>query len=92
MTTLITNCLANVCDQPNEPTHQHFLDGQNDAKYGRLPEYADAIYLDGYVTQLKQLPTAPNGRIRHYSPRQHFAFGLMDGIGHKPDGESNYDC
>ena len=92
MTALITSGLANECDRLDEPTHQHFIDGQNDAKYGRLPEYSDVVYLDGYVAQLKQLPTTPNGRIRHYSPRQHFAFGLMDGIGHKSDSESNYDC
>jgi hypothetical protein len=64
--------------------------GENDATFGRLPEYADAGYLEGYVGRLKRLPRDSEGRLIHYSPRQHFAFGYIDGIGDCADGESNY--
>jgi hypothetical protein len=67
------------------------IDGENDAAYGRLPEYADAGYLEGYVAQLKKLRRDSEGRLIHYSPRQHFAFGYMDGVGDRSDGESNYE-
>jgi hypothetical protein len=68
-----------------------FIDGENDAAFGRLPEYADAGYLEGYVAQLRKLPKDTDGRLIHYHPSQHFAFGRMDGIGDCTDGESNYE-
>jgi hypothetical protein len=47
---------------------------------GRLPEYADPVYLEGYCNKLKELPKdSETGRIQHCSPRQHFAFGHIDG-------------
>jgi hypothetical protein len=73
---------------PPDSAETRYADGAKDATYGRLPEYADDAYLAGYVAKLKQLPTQESGRIRHYSPCQHFAFGFMDGIGDGIDGES----
>jgi hypothetical protein len=40
-----------------------FIDGENDAAFGRLPEYADAGYLEGYVGGLKKLPQDSRGRL-----------------------------
>jgi hypothetical protein len=68
-----------------------YIDGENDARFGRMPEYAHDAYLEGYVAQLKQLPTNEQGRLIHYHPSQHFAFGYIDGIGDRADGESNYE-
>jgi hypothetical protein len=68
-----------------------YIDGENDARFGRMPEYAHDAYLEGYVAQLKQLPINEQGRLIHYHPSQHFAFGWIDGIGDRPDGESNYE-
>ncbi|MEM0980740.1 MAG: hypothetical protein AAGH78_10750 [Cyanobacteria bacterium P01_H01_bin.58] len=52
--------------------------GESDATLGRLPEYANDAYLAGYTAKLKQLPADGKGRIIHYQPEQHFAWGLMD--------------
>jgi hypothetical protein len=93
---LLVEMLADERDVQNDAarlsTYQtRFIDGENDAAFGRLPEYADAGYLEGYVGRLKQLPQDSQGRLVHYSPRQHFAFGYIDGIGDRSDGESNYE-
>jgi hypothetical protein len=64
--------------QQAEIAEDYYLEGCSDAGYGQLPRYADDVYLSGYIVTLKTLPTDDNGRIRHYSPRQHFAFGFMD--------------
>lgn len=46
-----------------------YLDGSADAAFGRLPEYADPVYLEGYCNKLKQLPKDPEtGKLQHYSP------------------------
>ena len=92
----IADCLADDRDQRNETARQQsyesrFVDGENDAAFGRLPAFADEVYLEGYFAQLKKLPKDAEGRIQHYSPRQHFAFGWMDGVGERTDGESNYE-
>jgi hypothetical protein len=88
--TLVANCWtegSNLQDfqGPQDSAEARYASGLDDAAFGRRPEYADDAYLAGYVAQLKQLPTHENGRIRHYSPHQHFAFGFMDGS----DGESD---
>jgi ribosome modulation factor len=92
----ITDCLADERDQRESRTRQeihdtYYTDGENDAAFGRLPVYAHEAYLEGYVAQLKKRPKDDEGRIQHYSPRQHFAFGWMDGVGDRTDGESNYE-
>lgn len=58
---------------------ERYLSGSEDAAFGQLPQYSDTAYLMGYMAKLKELPTNPDGTIAHYSPRQHFAHGLMDG-------------
>jgi hypothetical protein len=93
---VLVEMLADVRDVQNEAARlsvyeTRFIDGENDAAFGRLPEYADAGYLEGYVGRLKQLPKDSEGRLVYYSPRQHFAFGYIDGIGDRSDGESNYE-
>lgn len=62
----------------DQQRYERYAEGATDAAFGRLPEYADADYLKGYMEKLKQLPVDENGRIKHYSPHQHFAFGYMD--------------
>jgi len=79
----ITDCLAEERDQRDEATREalyesSYLNGSNDATFGRLPEYADDVYLEGYVAALKKLPRTTDGRLQHYSPRQLFAFGYVD--------------
>ncbi|KAM3090899.1 hypothetical protein ACKFKF_34105 [Phormidesmis sp. 146-12] len=81
--TFIDDCRADDRDQRDEKTRQdiyetQYLDGQTDAAFGQLPRYADPGYLEGYVTKLQQLPKDEAGRIIHYSPTQHFAFGWVD--------------
>jgi hypothetical protein len=88
--TLVADCLTEehniqVAQAQQDGAKARYANGLDDAAFGRRPEYADDAYLAGYVAQLKQLPTRANGRIIHYSPRQHFAFGFMDGS----DGESD---
>ncbi len=76
-------------ERDNKIREERYLDGATDAAFGRLPELSDEDYLAGYVAKLKELPKDPTGRIIHHSPRQSFAFGYMDGVGHSIDGESN---
>jgi hypothetical protein len=76
----IIDCLAREQDEAIQAAlHEgRYLDGSNDAAFGNLPQYADDMYLQGYVAALKKLPTNADGRLQHYSPRQHFAFGYID--------------
>jgi len=67
--------------QQDQIAQQRRLDGAADAAFGRLPEWSDDDYLAGYVAKLKELPRNTDGKIQHYSPRQHFAFGHIDGDG-----------
>lgn len=55
-----------------------YHEGREDASGGRLARWADEAYLSGYVAGLKELPKNPDGTLRHYTPRKHFAFGFMD--------------
>jgi hypothetical protein len=55
-----------------------YSEGRDDASGGRLARWADEAYLSGYVAGLKELPKNPDGTLRHYTPRKHFAFGFMD--------------
>jgi hypothetical protein len=81
----LDDCLAEARDIRDEQIKTDlytslYLDGATDAAFGRLPEYADPVYLEGYCNKLKELPRDPEtGKIQHYTPRQHFAFGYMDG-------------
>ncbi|MBW4474747.1 MAG: hypothetical protein KME45_30865 [Stenomitos rutilans HA7619-LM2] len=70
--------LVNRDRQQDQAAQDLYLNGCTDADFGRLPQYADTAYLDGYVATLKSLPTDDAGRIRHYSHRQHFAYGYVD--------------
>lgn len=76
-------------DKADKAREDLYLDGSTDAAFGRLPEFADETYLAGYIAKLKELPQDAAGRIRYDSPRKHFAFGYMDGVGNAIDGESN---
>jgi hypothetical protein len=67
-----------MAEQADAAYQERYLEGSTDAAFARLPEMADAAYLAGYVAKLKELPTDANGRLIHYSPRQHFAYGYMD--------------
>jgi hypothetical protein len=69
---------SNRTESPSQGTESLYTAGETDASFGRLPEFADAGYLEGYVAQLKKLPQDETGRIRHYTPRQHFAFGYVE--------------
>jgi hypothetical protein len=64
--------------QQDEAAQALYLDGCTDAGFGQLPQYADETYLAGYMATIKNLPTDARGKIQHYSPRQHFAFGYVD--------------
>lgn len=64
--------------QPDPTNQARYLDGCTDAGFGQLPQYVDETYLAGYLATLKSLPTDDTGKIQHYSPRQHFAFGYVD--------------
>ena len=83
--TFVDDCIAEARDRRDETIkadHYNtlYLDGAADAAFGRLPEYANPVYLDGYCNKLKELPQDPEtGKLQHYSPRQHFAFGYIDG-------------
>ena len=91
----IDECLVQDRDHQDEQVKEDhyttfYLDGAADAAFGRLPEYADPAYLEGYCNKLKQLPQDPEtGKLQHYTPRQHFAYGFMDGVGDRTDGEGN---
>lgn len=78
----IDDCLADERDQREAKTrdalYDLYLQGANDAAFAQLPQYQDEVYLEGYLTKLKQLPKDEDGRIKHYSPAQHFAFGYVD--------------
>ncbi|WP_416667933.1 hypothetical protein [Egbenema bharatensis] len=65
-------------EQQDTAAFNRYLDGSEDAAFGQLPRYTDTAYLMGYVAKLKELPTNPDGTIQHYSPRQHFAYGMVD--------------
>jgi hypothetical protein len=74
--------------QQDQETQDCYLNGCTDAGFGQLPQYADATYLEGYIATLKRLPTDAEGRIRHYSPHQHFAYGYVD----SPDPDRCEEC
>ncbi|MDX2244942.1 MAG: hypothetical protein NW224_30065 [Leptolyngbyaceae cyanobacterium bins.302] len=79
----IDDCLAEERDEREERIRQElydrFLDGKTDATFGRMPEYNDPTYLEGYVAGIKELPADPTTRkVQHYTPCQHFAFGFVD--------------
>jgi hypothetical protein len=81
--TFINDCLAAERDEQDEQIKAAlydtlYLDGGNDAAFGELPQLTDEVYLAGYIAKLKELPKTPDGRIRHYSPHHHFAFGRLD--------------
>ncbi len=81
----LDDCLAHERDQRDQKVREELYDrftlGKADAAFGRMPEYSDELYLEGYFAGLKTLPTDPEtGKIQHYSPRSHFAFGMMDGV------------
>ncbi len=82
--TFIDDCLVKERDLREERIRQEhydrFLEGKTDAAFGRMPEYQDSTYLEGYVAGVKELPIDPEtDRIQHYPPQQHFAFGYIDG-------------
>jgi hypothetical protein len=55
-----------------------YADGATDAGFGQPPQFADEDYLAGYLATIKHLPRDAEGKILYSSPRQHFAFGLVD--------------
>lgn len=80
----IHDCLAEERDEQDEQVremlYKRFQDGKTDAAFGKLPEYTDATYLEGYVAGIKELPTAPEtGKVQLYSPHKHFALNWVDG-------------
>jgi hypothetical protein len=80
----IDDCLAAERDEREDRIRQElydrFLEGKTDAAFGRMPEYNDMTYLEGYVAGVKELPTDPKTqRIQHYSPCNQFALGYIDG-------------
>jgi hypothetical protein len=64
--------------QQDQAALERYADGSTDAGFGQLPQFADDDYLAGYIATIQRLPRDAEGRILHYSPRQHFAFGLVD--------------
>ncbi len=79
----IDDCLAQERDEREELIRQElydrFLEGKTDAAFGRLPEYNDPTYLEGYLAGIKELPAdSATGKIQHYTSSQHFAFGFVD--------------
>jgi hypothetical protein len=80
----IDDCLADERDERDqrikEVLYEQFLEGKADAAFGRMPEYNDETYLEGYVARIKELPVDPKTKkIQHYSPCEQFAWGWMDG-------------
>ena len=80
----IDDCLADERDERDgrirEALYENFLEGKTDAAFGRMPEYNDELYLEGYIAGIKELPVdSETKKIQHYSPRQQFAFGWVDG-------------
>lgn len=55
-----------------------YLDGSEDAAFGQIPQRNDEDYLAGYLAAVRRLPTNQEGKIQHYSPQQHFAYGWLD--------------
>lgn len=79
----IDDCLAQQRDEREDSVRQvaydSYVEGKTDAAFGRMPEYNDPAYLEGYVAGIKELPTDPVTRkIQHSTPRQHFAMGFVD--------------
>ncbi|MEM6838472.1 MAG: hypothetical protein AAF609_16645 [Cyanobacteria bacterium P01_C01_bin.120] len=52
--------------------------GATDAACGRLPQFANNPYLEGYLAKLKELPTDDDGCIIHHSPSKYFSWGYVD--------------
>jgi hypothetical protein len=54
--------------------------GATDAAFGRLPQFANEPYLEGYVAKIRELPTDDDGCIIHHnpSPTRQFAWGYVD--------------
>jgi hypothetical protein len=54
--------------------------GATDAAFGRLPQFANEPYLEGYIKKIRELPTDANGAIIHHnpSPTRQFAWGYVD--------------
>jgi hypothetical protein len=64
--------------QQDRTALDRYADGATDAGFGQPPQFADDDYLAGYIATIKHLPRDAEGKILHSSPRQHFAFGLVD--------------
>lgn len=77
----IDDCLVDERNERiQEALYEHFLEGKTAAAFGRLPEYNDETYLEGYVAGLKELPAdLKTKKVQIYSSRKQFAFGWMDG-------------
>lgn len=76
----IDDCLADERDQRDSAIREtlyltRYLDGENDAAFGQLPQYVDEIYLEGYINKLKKLPKDVEGRVEHRSFTQKFDLG-----------------
>jgi hypothetical protein len=52
--------------------------GALDAAFGRLPQFANDPYLEGYFAKIRELPTDADGCIIHHRPTQHFSWGYVD--------------
>lgn len=52
--------------------------GGIDAAFGRLPQFANEPYLEGYIRKIRELPTDADGCIIHHMPTQQFAWGYVD--------------
>jgi hypothetical protein len=50
-------------EQQDKAETAHYLSGCTDAGCGRVPQFADETYMAGYLATLRNLPTAPDGRI-----------------------------
>ncbi len=67
-----TDFLADERDRHDEQVraalYDQFLEGKTDAAFGQKAVYNDAVYLEGYLAGLKELPTDPEtGKILYYS-------------------------
>lgn len=79
----IDDCFAEGRNEREERIRQErydrFLEGKTDAAFGRVPEYNDPAYLEGYVAGVKELPADPDTKkIQQYTPPRSFAFGFVD--------------
>jgi len=52
--------------------------GATDAAFGRLPQFANDPYLEGYIKKIRELPIDADGCIIHHSPTRQFAWGYVD--------------